>query len=578
MLLRLGYAAHSSSDQRLMGGEMVVESWFSSFWKTSWKSTLEPEKAAIGILASEVASLMSRLIKLWNSLSDTEVNRLREEIINLMGVRKLVSDDDDFLMDLALDEIIENLGYVARAVARLGMRCADPFFHRFEQFLSDPIENFVEWHGWEYRWKKMERKVKKMERFIAVTAQLFQEMEILVELEQTLWRMQGHADMDKVKLLEFQQKVMRQRQEVRNLREMSTWNRTYDYTVRLLARSVFTIIDRIKHVFRISEKASVQGNDGSEHITAVYLPRSHSFSTRIQSPVYPSVSNLRGNSGPIGRSLPKTVLVGEGKTNNKQRQAHHHSSSLCGKNLPPRTKHLAHIGPFKGCMMSGSSSHILQSCKPTVGGSMRSTGLQSKVLDKSEDTNKRTCIRLYLLNSKCRLSNAPSSTLGDACLALHYANVIIRIEKLALSPHLIGFDARDDLYNLLPTTVKNALRSRLKSYAKTLASSIYDAALAAEWSVALTRILEWLAPLAHNMIRWQSEWNFEKQHMVTRTSVLLVQTLYYADQAKTEAAITELLVGLNYICRFGRELDGRVLLEPAGYRDYDELYLGGMGY
>lgn len=207
---------------------MVVESWFSSFWKTSWKSTLEPEKAAIGILASEVASLMSRLIKLWNSLSDTEVNRLREEIINLMGVKKLVSDDDDFLMDLALDEIIENLGYVARAVARLGMRCADPFFHRFEQFLSDPIENFVEWHGWEYRWKKMERKVKKMERFIVVTVQLFQEQEVLVELEQTLRRMEGHADMDKVKLLEFQQKVMRQRQEVRNLREMSTWNRTYD--------------------------------------------------------------------------------------------------------------------------------------------------------------------------------------------------------------------------------------------------------------------------------------------------------------------------------------------------------------
>ncbi|KAG9134617.1 hypothetical protein Leryth_000937 [Lithospermum erythrorhizon] len=71
-------------------------------------------------------------------------------------------------------------------------------------------------------------------------------------------------------------------------------------------------------------------------------------------------------------------------------------------------------------------------------------------------------------------------------LALHYANVIILIEKLASSPHLISLDARDDLYCMLPTTVRTTLRANLKIFKKSLTSSIYDAALASE-GVALSK-------------------------------------------------------------------------------------------
>ena len=73
------------------------------------------------------------------------------------------------------------------------------------------------------------------------------------------------------------------------------------------------------------------------------------------------------------------------------------------------------------------------------------------------------------------------------------------------------------------------------------------------------QILEWLAPLAHNMIRLQSELNFEEQHVVSRSNVLLVQTLHFANLAKTEAAITALLVGLNYVCRIGRAHNEKAL-------------------
>lgn len=549
---------------------MVIESWFGSSWWNSRKSASESnDKAVLGILAFEVAGLMSKVVNLWHSLDDREILKLREDIANSIGIQRLVSDDESYLMDLTLNEVIENFGNLARSVARLGMKCTDPVYHRFEHFMNDPILNNFEWFGWEYRWKKMERKIKKMERFVAVTMQLTQELEVLAELEQTLRRMQRNAESDRVKLLEFQQKVMWQRQEVKNLREMSPWVRTYDYIVRLLLRSLLTTLERMKIVFGTNQMASVDGNNDFESINSDFLSRSYSFSTLTPSSVHPSDTNLCGfSSGPLGRSFSKSVQIsGKHRTNSKHLKTHDQSTSLHGMQPHSKTKRSGHVGvgPFKGCMSAGSNSPIFDSCKPIGTGSMRFTGAYPKNIDKINNSKVESlscCNKIYsklsIFNTK-QLLNAPRSTLGDAALSLRYANVIILIEKLVSSPHLIGLDARDDLYNMLPTTMRNALRVKLKSYAKTLASFICDASLAAEWSLALVRILDWLAPLAHNMIRWQSERNFEEQHVVSRSNILLVQTLHFANQAKTEAAITELLVGLNYVCRIGRAHNQKTL-------------------
>ncbi|XP_039051513.1 protein PSK SIMULATOR 3-like [Hibiscus syriacus] len=315
--------------------------------------------------------------------------------------------------------------------------------------------------------------------------------------------------------------------------------------------------------------ASVDATNDFESINSDCLSRSHSFSTIIPSSVYPSDHNLCGfSSGPLGRSFSKSMKC---QTNSKHLKSHYHSTSLHGKLLNSRTKQAGHVafGPFKGCMSAGSVSPVLESCKPIGSASMRFSGAYTKKIDKINNSKMETLSgshniysKLSFFNTK-RLLNAPTSTLGGAALSLRYANLIILIEKLVLSPHLISVDARDDLYSMLPTTMRNALRIKLKPYAKTLASSIYDASLAAEWSLALVRILEWLAPLAHNMIRWQSDHNFEEQQLVSRSNVLLVQTLHFADQAKTEAAITELLVGLNYFYRIGKAHNEKALPESA---------------
>jgi hypothetical protein len=138
------------------------------------------------------------------------------------------------------------------------------------------------------------------------------------------------------------------------------------------------------------------------------------------------------------------------------------------------------------------------------------------------------------------------------------------MEKMIKSPQLVGVDARDDLYSMLPNSIRSSLRARLKG----VGFSASDPVLAGEWRDALGRILAWLSPLAHNMIKWQSERSFEQQNLLPKTNVLLLQTLSFANKEKTEAAITELLVGLNYIWRFEREMTAKAFFECANFNGF----------
>lgn len=599
---------------------MVAESWFRSLWKTPKKHEAASDKAVIGVLAFEVASLMSKLVHLCHTLCDKQVNRLREEITNSLGIKKLVSDDDDYIVKLICAELIENMIHVAKSVARLGKKCSNPSLKNFENAFSDLISTGVDTYGWEFSWKKMEKKAKKMERFISVNANLYQEMEVLADLEQTLRRMKGNDDSGGVNLLEFQKKVTWKQHEVKNLKSISLWNRTYDYTVHLLARSLFTIFSRIEHVFAIQQMIDVGEVKDSGFLNSDQIHRSQSVSALLQSSVRPSENGLpRFASGPLDRFMAQSGPISKpNKTNNfysgplsvgastaksrpsaaksrnifysgplgrssaksgpisglyktsKKTWFSHDRAQTNGKKSQMKSSRLTQVGPFKGCMMAGNSA-------PVTNCHLSSSIAHSRILNGVNDGNADLLASGIIVNPlststipKGKFLDPPPETLGAAALALHYANVIIVIEKLAASPHLIGLDARDDLYNMLPANVRNTLRARLKPYSKSLASASYDTVLAREWTDAMSGILEWLAPLAHNMIRWQSERSFEQQNLVSRTNVLLVQTLYFANQEKTEATITELLVGLNYIWRFGRELNAKALLECASSRIYDE--------
>ncbi|RAL45584.1 hypothetical protein DM860_009448 [Cuscuta australis] len=558
---------------------MVSESsWFRALWKTKKKHDSEPEKLRVGVLAFEVTSLMCKLVHLWKSLSDDQVSRLRDEIANSLGIKKLVSEDDVYISKLICSEISENLRNMASTVTRLSKKCRDPLLRSFELAFDELLKLSSDPYGWQLSWKKMGRKVKKMERFVAINANLYREMETLSDLERTVRRMKvgcgNSVDPPTdtvVLLLEYERKVTRKKDEVKYLREVSLWNRSYDYTIFLLARSVFTIFSRVRDVFGMNDNQEVKN---LKLVESDYIFRSQSvaFSHSSVHPTEyklsrfssePFESHLLAKSGPVLKAT-KTSTFFSGPLQNPNTVSDAASSKTLNFYSGPmemssekphsitRPNKLQKWWHLRGKLQISKATEK----HPTPVGPLLACGASSP----------------YLSSSRRLLIEAPPDTLGAAALAHHYANIIIVIEKFVASPHLIAPDAREDLYNMLPASIRAALRAKLKPYAKTLNLVGHDMSLAEEWNEAMLGILGWLVPLAHHMLRWQSERSFEHHRsFVSRTSnVFLVQTLYYANQEKTEATIAELLVGLNYLWGYSREITAKAIEKHAGERPFEE--------
>lgn len=566
------------------------------------KKQAQQDKQIIGILSFEVANVMSKIIYLHKSLSDHEMVKLKNEILKSEGIRTLVSGDETQLLELALVEKLDDLNRVASVVSRLGKRCTIPALQGFEHVYGDIVCAAIDVKELGVLVKNMDSIVRKMERYVNSTASLYTEMEVTNQLEAATKKFQQNQLEESRKA--FEQKLMWQKQDVSHLKDVSLWNQSYDKIVELLARTVSTVFARICMLFgdallkgytsSFSASRSQVGFSGSlQHVKKEFGQKSCQLDVESKVQMGASLTksistknNGHFHSGPIEkRGLDKKTEY------YRPRDGLQKSGGLFG---PEDFNFACGIGPgrlFMECLNLSSSaskvdddyvSHDDQSSQ--ISGCFRvSSGLTR------EQTNLSGCysrsqngdpfsgdlgqFKAGLMNGarfwlKSRLlAYAPPNTVGGSALALHYANVIIVIEKLLRYPHLVGQEARDDLYQMLPTSLRKTLKTNLKSYVKDMA--IFDAPLAHDWKERLDGMLKWLAPLAHNMIRWQSERNFEQQQVVTRTNVLLLQTLYFADREKTEAAICQLLVGLNYIC--GYEHQQNALLDCASSFDIEDF-------
>ncbi|KAL2456996.1 Protein of unknown function (DUF668) [Abeliophyllum distichum] len=551
--------------------------------KSSNKKQGQQEKQIIGILSFEVANVMSKIIHLHKSLSDHEMVKLKNEILKSEGIKILVSNDETQLLELALVEKLDHLNRVASVVSRLGKKCTIPALQGFEHVYSDIVSGVIDVKELGVLVKNMDSMVRKMERYVNSTSSLYSEMEVMNELETATKKFQQNQLEESRKA--FEQKLMWQKQEVSHLKDVSLWNQTYDKIVDLLARTVSTVFARIYVVFgdallrgytsSVSAYRSRVGFSGSsQRVKKEFGQKSGQLDVE-------SKGQLR-KGGLENRTVYYRPRDGPQKS----------EGGLFG---PEDFNFACGIGPgrlFMDCLSLSSSASKVDDDDDYVSHDDRSSHISGCFSVASDVTREQPSLsgcfshsqtgdpfsgdrrhfKVGLMNGarfglKSRLmAYAPPSTVGGSALALHYANVIIVIEKLLRYPHLVGQEARDDLYQMLPTSLRKTLKTNLKSYVKDMA--IYDAPLAHDWRERLDEMLKWLAPLAHNMIWWQSEHNFEQQQIVTRTNVLLLRTLYFADREKTEAAICQLLVGLNYIC--GYEHQQNALLDCASSFDFED--------
>ncbi|XP_022748982.1 uncharacterized protein LOC111298533 [Durio zibethinus] len=540
--------------------------------KKNTQNNPTPKKhETVGILSFEVANVMSKTIHLHKSLSESEISKLKSEILKSQAVSNLISSDENFLLTLALAERLDDLNKIATVASRLGKKCNEPALQGFEHVYADILNGVIEVRELGFLVKDMKGMVRKMERYVNSTANLYNEMEVLSELERATKKF--HANTYEESKRTFEQKLIWQRQDVRHLKDVSLWNQTFDKVVELLARTVCTIFARILVVFG---ESALRKDSECRQLKRV-LSKSSSVGGCQPGNVERVVVEKRGVSlkhrgndcrkGEVGLFRVEDFGFHYGTSPGRLFTDCHSLSSSVSR---------FDIDDDESVDHEDRSSQISGCCSVANDGVKRERPNRSRPFCRPQHSD---LLNEDLMQSKCWMLNntqfgpksrlaiyASPSTVGGSALALHYANVIIVIEKLLRHPHLVGEEARDDLYQMLPTSLRLSMRTNLKFYVKNLA--IYDAPLAHDWKETLDEILTWLAPLAHNMIRWQSERNFEQQQIVTRTNVLLLQTLYFADREKTEAAICELLVGLNYICRY--EHQQNALLDCASSFDFED--------
>ncbi|XP_031095053.1 uncharacterized protein LOC115999318 [Ipomoea triloba] len=139
--------------------------------------------------------------------------------------------------------------------------------------------------------------------------------------------------------------------------------------------------------------------------------------------------------------------------------------------------------------------------------------------------------------------------LGAAGLALHYANLITKIDNIASCPTSLPPNTRDTLYNGLPSAVKAALRSQLQ------ALDTNEELTVPQIKAEMEKTLQWLVPVAtdttkaHQGFGWVGEWantgnDFGKKADVQST-IIRLQTLYHAQKNKMDSYILELVSWLH---------------------------------
>ncbi|CAA7406355.1 unnamed protein product [Spirodela intermedia] len=437
----------------------------------------------LGILAFETARTMSRLVSLHLALSDAEITRLCCSMRS-QGVAYLNSDNHGVLLRVACAEMIDELDAAAADIARLSGGCRAAWPHGFQRFYADIKAGMGDTSclGLGFQASDLEKKVKKMERYVASTSALYFAMKDLAELEAgerqraEKWNKWAGADKVDPNSDPIRELINLQQDRVRRLREQSLWTRDLRKVNDLMARLVISLLARISAVF-----------------------------------------------GAVVKELPPVTMRRHGRVEFQPRRqarfAHHHHPNGAGGIF------------FSGPLVKPAHGNIL----------IRKSGSLIHCTSKQAAGAE---------SWKTQALEPPHNSLGASGLALRYARVVIFLEHLAKSPELVGKEAREELYWMLPVGIRSAVRRKLQGHWKLDDGRNPPGALATGWKEAVEGILEWLAPIARDTERWHEERSFEQQQLSAAPRVMMLQTLMFSDKEKTEVAIVELLVAFSFVCRY----------------------------
>ncbi|KAH7678144.1 hypothetical protein IHE45_07G131000 [Dioscorea alata] len=444
----------------------------------------------VGILAFETAATMARLVSLHKALSEPEILRLFSDTMGSQGVAYLNSTDETFLLQLACAELITDLDRAAAVISRFdkkhgrGLSRVKRFKRVYCDFKSGNTADLEQ--SW-FSKKRVDKKVRKMEKFIAATSKLCTEMEVLEVSRQKLnkqWnRYSGPIPAQTLIISsttnDLLSDIKSRHQKIHKLKEESLWNQTFNKVVRIMAPSAFFIFSRICAVFG----PFVPG-----------LPQV--LVTQINGNNNPSIF-----CAPVSKLRIKPPLSSSGSSMEKQ-------AVINSKEVPMMRNSCPIFGSKEQTEAHGNRRRLLEAASNTVGGSSMALRYADVIVSAE---------KLMLMKS-----DSSNDSKGESVL-------------------------RDEIYEMLPLRLREAVRKKLRECWRD--PGPLDGCLADGWKAAVERIMRWLSPMAHDTLRWQAERNMDRrQWFDPQPKALLLQTLHFSDVEKTEAAIVEVLVGLSCVC------------------------------
>ncbi|KAJ8747145.1 hypothetical protein K2173_001702 [Erythroxylum novogranatense] len=465
---------------------------FSRFWPDKSSSPCEN----LQILSFETARTMSRLVGLYKFLSDGEFSELRNGVMKSRGVSYLNSDDERFLLNLVCAEKLEELDCAAITVSRLGQKCSNIGLKRFDVVFGNLKEGITDGDmKLEYNSRYAQKIVEKMEKYVSATSCLFAALEVLAEMdlsERKLKLMKLTCDHRVSQIMNNQtsleEKLAFQRKRVKHYKETSLWDKTFEQSASLMASIICITYTRICELFG-------------------------SFVSCLP--------NISKHCGASNKSQPFKVH------------------------------------PDQELVLVNDEKNLLSLFRGFKSGSLPKSPRRSYPIPTRFFSEKLELVKLKentILGETGKtlkqILSSPPNTVGDAGLALRYANIIILAERYSDSQTSVDEDGREFMYDILPASLKAMVRSKLRSRWDREEEEGDDRELAEGWRVAVEEILRWLAPMAHDTVQWHTDRNLEKQKFESDSMVLKFQTLYFSDLEKTEAAVAEVLVGLSCIYRY----------------------------
>ncbi|KAG6488640.1 protein PSK SIMULATOR 1-like [Zingiber officinale] len=439
------------------------------------------DSPVVGILTFEAAAAMARLVSLHRSLAEGQFLHLRQSMRS-QGVAYLTSKDQSFLLRLACAESLAELDKAATSVARLCPKCRDPILRRFDRFYDDVKAGAL--------------------------------------------RLGRVAEVDRLGLGSTEKDVEKR------LKNMEKW-----------VAAASKLYEEMEELGGL-EAAELRVEQQKRHSGPIPKQQQQPGVSTVQSEVVSAqrhkVRRLKEESLWSKRVDKIVELMVRAVITVFARICFVFGPYVLGFPPAPPERHYSRFPLLPGGLDLFTKRSSGPIHRPSAAKEVPIVSNSAPIVMRKDTSQK-------WFDEMRNLLQAGPSTVGGSGLALRYANIIELAEKLGKSMSEDGEEAaaadREELYEMLPSGMRTAVRAKLRECWRREGGT-RDATMAEGWREAVGRILAWLSPVARDTLRWQEE-HYMEQRFYTRPRALLLQTLHFADQEKTEAAIVEVLVGLS---------------------------------